>query len=487
MPVLLHDFPEDTEDIPQSVRELSQLIYRPLPASLGRVEASTLCSIAQAQLKTASLQQYNVDGGNEDREPLHGVLNLVLMTSAAMAACVQIAMNGGERRRMDLFTFPLFRTLARVCHEECFVNGSVPFIWPKDFSDEHGVATMLISFGADKSVLRLQEAQECTQSAASDDATVVEDADDATSECPSKNNQRAQCHRAANDDDDDDDDVNFEGETTRDDDTDDATEQNTEDEDVSQPDSEDTETDDDSDSEGDSEDDTSEESFQWYANAGRQLCNPKYLQQIRDRLAGRVPQEEEPWLDLPLYTQIFTGQRAWPHIYFPVICVADSSNIVAHVASVAYQRRVWGIELPVVGLEVCSIGSGVRAYIGWLDPLDDDGILVNVSVHLTKARRSQRIQPTVHIIKPAVDVRGLTSQAAAAHGVFDLSHAHSALLFAQFFLALRHQFSKLWSSISVQRISKLEWRSDHNSASWTADIEEWVLGINKAKDTSATP
>ncbi|TFY81689.1 hypothetical protein EWM64_g2320 [Hericium alpestre] len=338
---------------------------------------------------------------------------------------------------------------------------------------------MLISLVADEATLHLQEMQDshldlssphATQSSATADAVRQDVRDESEVSPPAGDGDDDDDNNDNNDNKDNNDNVDKDDNVDNDGSSGNAAEEQRPDVDVlSQPTSEDTDTGDERTEGSDSEDDTSEESFQWYANAGGQLYNPKYLQQFCDRLAGRVPQEKESLLDLPLYTQILTGQRVWPNVYFPVICVADSSNIVAHIASVAYQRRVWGIELPVVGLEVSPVGSGVRVHIGWLDSSSNDGRL-----------------PVVHTIKPAGIVLGLTAHAAAAQGVFDLANPHSALLFSQFFLALRPHFSGLWDSISAQQLCKLEWRSDYNSATWTANIDEWAKDIDNTDDSSTT-
>lgn len=51
----------------------------------------------------------------------------------------------------------------------------------------------------------------------------------------------------------------------------------------------------------------------------------------------------------------------------PVLLVADPHNIVPLVCSALYQRRVWGIHQPVVGLICSKTGTTAAAIFGWLE------------------------------------------------------------------------------------------------------------------------
>ncbi len=80
---------------------------------------------------------------------------------------------------------------------------------------------------------------------------------------------------------------------------------------------------------------------------------------------------EEPWLDLPLEAHILAERRTWPSVLFPMLCIASEDEIIPLMASSAYQRWAWGIDLPIVGFETSRFGSVVRVYIGWVDPFSD--------------------------------------------------------------------------------------------------------------------
>ncbi|KAF7790831.1 hypothetical protein EIP86_001788 [Pleurotus ostreatoroseus] len=71
---------------------------------------------------------------------------------------------------------------------------------------------------------------------------------------------------------------------------------------------------------------------------------------------------EEPWLDLPLESQILAERRTWPAVYVPVICLASGEDIAPLVASSVYQRQTWNIDLPIAELtrqklKLCSTDS----------------------------------------------------------------------------------------------------------------------------------
>ncbi|KAG2354130.1 hypothetical protein BDR07DRAFT_1238791, partial [Suillus spraguei] len=73
-------------------------------------------------------------------------------------------------------------------------------------------------------------------------------------------------------------------------------------------------------------------------------------------------------LDLPLQAHMLSGRGRRLSAVVPVLLVADSHNIVPLMCSTLYQRRVWGIRQPVVGLCCSSTGMIATAIFGWLDP-----------------------------------------------------------------------------------------------------------------------
>ncbi|KAG2358622.1 hypothetical protein BDR07DRAFT_1611788 [Suillus spraguei] len=145
-------------------------------------------------------------------------------------------------------------------------------------------------------------------------------------------------------------------------------------------------------------------------------------------------------LDLPLQAHMLSGRGRRLSAVVPVLLVADSYNIVPLMCSTLYQRRVWGIRQPVVGLCCSSTGTIATAIFGWLDP--DQSEEGHMATHLALA----------------ADI-GLDS----SMGVFDFTDTCSAINLAQFILGLRTHFEDIKGSISIEAVDSLtplHWRSD---------------------------
>lgn len=89
---------------------------------------------------------------------------------------------------------------------------------------------------------------------------------------------------------------------------------------------------------------------------------------------------ESQWLDLPPDAHILAGRRGWSSATFPILCVADQHNIIPLISSVACQRHVWGIDMPVLGLEVSEFGSYACLYLSWCGEPDENDNLVSYGV-----------------------------------------------------------------------------------------------------------
>ncbi|KAG2072976.1 hypothetical protein BDR04DRAFT_1152861 [Suillus decipiens] len=146
-------------------------------------------------------------------------------------------------------------------------------------------------------------------------------------------------------------------------------------------------------------------------------------------------------LDLPLQAHMLSGRGRRLSAVVPVFLVADSHNIVPLLCSTLYQRRVWGIHQPVVGLCCSSTGTIATAIFGWLDPDQSE----------------EGYMPVAHLAL-AADV-GLD----ASMGVFDFTDTCSAISLAQFILRLRTHFEDIKGLISIEAVdspTSLRWRSD---------------------------
>ncbi|OJA11657.1 hypothetical protein AZE42_08379 [Rhizopogon vesiculosus] len=146
-------------------------------------------------------------------------------------------------------------------------------------------------------------------------------------------------------------------------------------------------------------------------------------------------------LDLPLQAHMLPGRGKWHYAVLPVLLVANSRNIVPLLCSTLYQRRVWGLREPVVGLCCSNTGTTATAIFGWLDPDQSDEGCMPVA-HLALAA-SDSLDPLM--------------------GVFDISDSSSAISMAQFLLRLRSHFRDIEDIASIEAVNSLTpfyWRSD---------------------------
>ncbi|KAG1855963.1 hypothetical protein F4604DRAFT_1590554 [Suillus subluteus] len=165
-------------------------------------------------------------------------------------------------------------------------------------------------------------------------------------------------------------------------------------------------------------------------------------------------------LDLPLQAHMLPGRGRRLSAVVPVLLVADSRNIVPLLCSALYQRHVWEIRQPVVGLCCSSTGTIVTAIFGWLD--SDQSEEGRMATHLALAA-------DVHL-DPSM-------------GVFDFTDTRSAISLAQFVLGLRTHFEDIKGAISIEAVDSLtplHWRSD------LPDFETQFLGQSNERVASWT-
>ncbi|KAG1860404.1 hypothetical protein F4604DRAFT_1957815 [Suillus subluteus] len=184
-------------------------------------------------------------------------------------------------------------------------------------------------------------------------------------------------------------------------------------------------------------------------------------------------------LDLPLQAHMLPGRGRRLSVVVPVLLVADSRNIVPLLCSALYQRHVWGIRQPVVGLCCSSTGTIATAIFGWLD----------------SDQSEEGHMPTAHLAL-AADIRLDPSM-----GVFDFTDTRSAISLAQFVLGLRTHSQDIKGAISIEAVDSLtplHWRSDlpdfetqfwgqsnERVASWTHQIH--VQTSSSEASSSSSP
>ncbi|OAX38629.1 hypothetical protein K503DRAFT_717925 [Rhizopogon vinicolor AM-OR11-026] len=160
-----------------------------------------------------------------------------------------------------------------------------------------------------------------------------------------------------------------------------------------------------------------------------------------DSCNGSLTLDSLDGLDLPLQAHILPGRGRWHYAVLPVLLVADSQNIVPLLCTTLYQRRVWGVREPVVGLCCSNTGTTATAIFGWLDS------------HQSEEGR----MPVAHLALAGGDSLD------PSMGVFDFTDSCSAIPMAQFVLRLRSHFQDIKDITSIEAVSSLtsfHWRSD---------------------------
>ncbi|KAH7923386.1 hypothetical protein BV22DRAFT_1093046 [Leucogyrophana mollusca] len=188
-------------------------------------------------------------------------------------------------------------------------------------------------------------------------------------------------------------------------------------------------------------------------------------------------------IDLPFQAHILPGRGRRFCAVLPVLLVADSDTIVPLIRSTLYQRRVWGIQEPVVGIEVLNGGTAVKVVFGWLDSphhqKDEDELPID---HLACGVDTGYSDPSL--------------------GIFDLTHPMGAFSFAQFILGLRHHFQAIIDATSIEYANScppLLWRSDlvdfktrvrgqstERVARWTHDVLVQTSASENSSSSSAS-
>lgn len=101
---------------------------------------------------------------------------------------------------------------------------------------------------------------------------------------------------------------------------------------------------------------------------------------IYDSEGDGTTSETESSIDLSIEAHVEAASGRRTRATLPIVFAADRDNIFSLSSSVLYQRRVWGIELPVVGVCVSSDSSVVRLCLSWLDAnmLNEAGLVSHV-------------------------------------------------------------------------------------------------------------
>ncbi|KAI0798237.1 hypothetical protein C8Q75DRAFT_741075 [Abortiporus biennis] len=414
----LHNFQNESE-WPESVQKLVSLLRRPLPRSQELASLPSMSPLSRSQLQRIPDETESIA---LEESKLSTMADLTLMTSAAIEQ--SLTRNIGPSRTIHHW-FTLIRALSYATSEDADAFGDVSVVYPAGFGVECGIASMLVTFQADESSLPsyFQHVSE-PKDVPSDENNIVFDERDSRGDS-------IECGEGNDNDEELDDYEEYPTEYSS--------------ENVSE---------------------TTEEFNNRIFSAVPQFHCPSLPGVFLESELAEDELSDEPFIDLPLSGHILPGRCNWPSVPFPVLCLA-SDKIIPLVASAAYQRWAWNIDLPVVGFRISAYGSLIDAYVAWINPASD-----------------HERTPVVHVLCPD-SIVGKPS-ASLPQGVFDLSNPQSSLKFAQFILSLDYHFDFLRNNLPSQRLAKFRWRSDDDDTPWSADIEGWRATVDVSDNSSST-
>lgn len=87
-------------------------------------------------------------------------------------------------------------------------------------------------------------------------------------------------------------------------------------------------------------------------------------------------QPSQASLEVPEHAHILESSRPRDWVDIPVVCVAEATEMPSVVSKVLYQRQIWGIKEPVVGIITSNLGLTVRIAIGWLEANETEVMLL---------------------------------------------------------------------------------------------------------------
>ncbi|KAG7440399.1 uncharacterized protein BT62DRAFT_938077 [Guyanagaster necrorhizus] len=190
-------------------------------------------------------------------------------------------------------------------------------------------------------------------------------------------------------------------------------------------------------------------------------------------------------LDMSFQAHVLLGKGRRMDAVLPVICIADRENIMALIASVAYQRRVWGIEEPIVGVILTKDGFSAQVILGWTNPPDTGSDSESPDDNMSDDL------PMVHI--------AYSDAACAASGIFNLTDPISTLSFVQFIIQVRDHYNKIVLECckpGMPANSPISWRSDLIDPSCLSDwgergeeaVASWIQSLRTSSvDTNDDP
>lgn len=100
----------------------------------------------------------------------------------------------------------------------------------------------------------------------------------------------------------------------------------------------------------------------------------------RTKTPEEVEEEEEEYTLPPQFEAYFfacPSSATLPSVcHIPVLCMADEERLPVLMSSLLYQRHVWHITDPLLGVEFSKYDTTIRLYVGWLEDGFSDRVLV---------------------------------------------------------------------------------------------------------------
>ncbi|CAA7263267.1 unnamed protein product [Cyclocybe aegerita] len=218
------------------------------------------------------------------------------------------------------------------------------------------------------------------------------------------------------------------------------------------------------------EDEDQTRSFQWAELSVRSLDE--------NDLDGSSSAISLPSLNLPFDAHILPGQGRRTNVFLPIICIAEEQDIFSLVTSAVYQRHLWGISRPIIGISLSKFGTTANVMLGWISPHDTDVDQQLPQVHIALGNR----------------------QGDESLGIFNLLEPVSTLYFAQFILNMSSELQSLSESLQTTTTTQLCWRLDHlclkdrsimheseASDNWFTRVEQWALDVALSESSEHPP
>ncbi|KAF8123307.1 hypothetical protein EV363DRAFT_1180446 [Boletus edulis] len=145
--------------------------------------------------------------------------------------------------------------------------------------------------------------------------------------------------------------------------------------------------------------------------------------------------------------------------HIPVLCMADEEQFSVLMSSLLYQRRVWRISDPLIGLEFSKYDTTIRLFVGWLE----------------EDLPSDRVLPRVHLGEIGTPVK------------LDLSSPSAVLVVSRLLCNLESHVFAMRDSVRHSVGAVISETQSYSALSWRIDTdirkEDPILEYNNTRET----